>query len=238
MADSRPGTWFSPAFAKTQAGQRLIEDLIATDRTAYAAACEALAAFDIRAELPTIKAPTLVIAGRNDPATPPASARELADSIPHATLLEIPEAAHLANAERPEPVTAALLQHFTRTPTGETVRRAVLGDAHVDRATTTTTPFTAPFQDFITRYAWGEIWTDPTLDHRTRSCITLTALTAHGHHTELALHVRAALTNGLSRTEIGAVLLQTAVYCGVPAANSAFAVAQRVFDELDGTNNG
>jgi 3-oxoadipate enol-lactonase/4-carboxymuconolactone decarboxylase len=116
------------------------------------------------------------------------------------------------------------------------VRREVLGAAHVDRAVGRTTPFTARFQDFITRYAWGEIWTSETLDRRTRSCVTLTALVAHGHEAELALHVRAALTNGLTRDEIGEVLLQTAVYCGVPAANSAFAVAQSVFDDLDRTD--
>nr|WP_239574874.1 4-carboxymuconolactone decarboxylase [Actinokineospora baliensis] len=107
------------------------------------------------------------------------------------------------------------------------VRREVLGDAHVDRAIAATTPFTAPFQDLITRYAWGEIWTRPGLDRRTRSCITLMAMVALGHHDELAMHVRAALTNGLTREEIGEVLLQSAIYCGVPAANAAFAIAQR-----------
>jgi 3-oxoadipate enol-lactonase/4-carboxymuconolactone decarboxylase len=114
-----------------------------------------------------------------------------------------------------------------------TVRRAVLGDAHVDRAVAATTAFTAPFQDLITRYAWGEIWTRPGLDRRTRSCVTLTALVAGGHHDELAMHVRAARTNGLTAEEIGEVLLQTAIYCGVPAANSAFAIANRVLAELD-----
>ncbi|GII27811.1 4-carboxymuconolactone decarboxylase [Planotetraspora mira] len=114
---------------------------------------------------------------------------------------------------------------------GEKVRREVLGDAHVDRAAAATTGFTADFQDLITRYAWGEIWTRPGLDRRTRSCITLTALVARGHLEELALHVRAALRNGLTPDEIKEVLLQTAVYCGVPAANSAFAVAQRVLSE-------
>ncbi|MFB9834591.1 4-carboxymuconolactone decarboxylase [Actinoallomurus acaciae] len=114
---------------------------------------------------------------------------------------------------------------------GMTVRREVLGDAHVDRAEARKTGFTADFQDFITRYAWGEIWTRPLLDRRTRSCITLTALVARGHLEELALHVRAAVRNGLSADEIKEVLLQTAVYCGVPAANSAFAVAQRVLIE-------
>jgi 4-carboxymuconolactone decarboxylase len=114
---------------------------------------------------------------------------------------------------------------------GAQVRREVLGDAHVDRAEARTTGFTADFQEFITKYAWGEIWTRPLLDRRTRSCITLTALVAGGHLDELALHVRAAVRNGLSAEEIKEVLLQTAVYCGVPAANSAFAVAQRVLIE-------
>ena len=114
---------------------------------------------------------------------------------------------------------------------GLEVRRAVLGDEHVDRAIARTTDLTADFQDLITRYAWGEIWTRPGLDRRTRSCITLTALVAGGHEQELALHIRAALRNGLTADEIKEVLLQTAIYCGVPAANSAFAVAQEVLAE-------
>jgi len=114
---------------------------------------------------------------------------------------------------------------------GMEVRRAVLGDEHVDRAVARTTPFTADFQELITRYAWGGIWTRPGLDRRTRSCITLTALVALGHHDELAMHVRAALRNGLTADEIKEVLLQSAIYCGVPAANTAFAIAQRVLEE-------
>ena len=113
---------------------------------------------------------------------------------------------------------------------GMEVRRAVLGDAHVDRAIESTTPFTADFQDLITRYAWGEIWARPGLDRRTRSCITLTALVATGREHELEMHVRAALRNGLTPDEIGEVLLQCAVYCGVPAANGAFAIARGVID--------
>lgn len=116
---------------------------------------------------------------------------------------------------------------------GVQIRREVLGDEHVDRAIERTTEFTADFQDFITRYAWGEIWARPGLDRRTRSCITLTALVAQGRLDELELHVRAAIRNGLTEQEIGEVLLQCAVYCGVPAANSAFAVAQRILSDLD-----
>jgi len=113
------------------------------------------------------------------------------------------------------------------------VRRAVLGDEHVDRAQARTTDFTADFQDFITRYAWGAIWTRPGLDRRTRSCITLAALTALGREGEIGLHVRGAVRNGLSREEIAEVLLHTAVYAGVPATNAAFQIAQRVLAELE-----
>jgi len=118
---------------------------------------------------------------------------------------------------------------------GMTVRREVLGDEHVDRAVERTTPFTADFQDLITRYAWGEIWARPGLDRRTRSCITLAALVALGREEELAMHVRAAIRVGLTPDEIKEVLLHSAIYCGVPAANGAFAVAQRVLDEVQPT---
>jgi 4-carboxymuconolactone decarboxylase len=114
---------------------------------------------------------------------------------------------------------------------GMKVRREVLGDDHVDRAVEGTTEFTEDFQDLITRYAWGEIWTRPGLDRTTRSAITLTALVALGHFEELAMHVRAAKRNGLSDDEIKEVLLQTAIYCGVPAANHAFKVASEVLEE-------
>jgi 4-carboxymuconolactone decarboxylase len=114
---------------------------------------------------------------------------------------------------------------------GMSVRREVLGDEHVDTAVERTSDFTAEFQDLITRYAWGEIWDRPGLDRRTRSAITLTALVARSQFDELELHIRAALRNGLTRDEIKEVLLQSAIYCGVPAANSAFAVAQKVLQE-------
>jgi 4-carboxymuconolactone decarboxylase len=116
-------------------------------------------------------------------------------------------------------------------PDGLAVRREVLGPEHVDAALGRADATTAEFQEMITRYAWGGIWTRPGLDRRTRSAVTLTALVAHGHLAELELHLRAALRNGLTRAEIVEVLLQTAVYCGVPAANSAFTVAQRVLAE-------
>ena len=115
---------------------------------------------------------------------------------------------------------------------GMTVRRAVLGDEHVDRAVATTTSFTEPFQDFITRNAWGDIWSRPGLSRGERSMITLAMLAALQHENELAMHVRAALRNGLTPEQIQEILLQVAVYAGVPAANRAFAVAQRVLSEV------
>ena len=242
VADSAATRWFTEGFAGEPAAEALVADMRAADPEAYAACCDAIAGFDLRAELPGVSAPTLVVAGRQDPATPPSHGRELADGIPGASLTEVAHAAHLANVERPAPVLAALLGHFAQTPArpaddgsrhnaGMTVRRAVLGDAHVDRAIARTTAFTSVFQDFITRYAWGEVWTRPGLSRRTRSCITLTALVAHGHHEELAMHVRAALRNGLTPDEIQEVLLQSAIYCGVPAANAAFAIANRILEE-------
>ena len=265
LLDASAARWFTPGFADSPVARALVGDLRAADPAGYAACCDALAAFDLRAQLQLIAAPTLVLAGREDPATPPAHARELADGIPDAALVELPHAAHLAPAEQPARVLAALSGHLQtegrrhrvlgqpaaghrrglvlgsedgqplRDPVytrGLTTRREVLGDTHVDRATAGTTAFTAPFQELITRYAWGEIWTRPGLDRRTRSCVTLTALVARGHLDELAMHVRAARRNGLSADEIGEVLLQSAIYCGVPAANSAFAVANRVLQEL------
>jgi 4-carboxymuconolactone decarboxylase len=114
---------------------------------------------------------------------------------------------------------------------GMRTRREVLGDAHVDAAVAGTTDFTADFQQLVTRYAWDEIWGRPGLDRRTRSAVALTALIAGGHHDELAMHVRAALRNGLTREQIGEVILQSAIYCGVPAANTAFRIAQRTLDD-------
>ncbi|MFJ8673619.1 3-oxoadipate enol-lactonase [Streptomyces sp. NPDC093589] len=254
IAQASADRWFTPAFAGSPEAVALVEGLRnSVDPAGYAACCDALAAYDLRADLGRITAPTLVVAGRADPATPPAHARELTDGIPDAGLVELPGASHLASAERPAPVLAALLGHLATHPdraggpgpgpaegdpaaagddrarydAGMSMRRAVLGDAHVDRSIARTSALTEVFQDFITRYAWGEIWTRPGLSRQTRSCITLTALIARGHHDELAMHLRAALRGGLTPQEIQEVLLQSAVYCGVPAANTAFALADR-----------
>ena len=121
---------------------------------------------------------------------------------------------------------------------GMEVRRAVLGDEHVDRANANATEFTAPWQEFITRHAWGAVWTRDGLDRKTRSVITLSVLTALGREHEIAMHVRAALGNGLTREEISEVLIHTSVYAGVPAVNAAFAIARRVFDEPTDSSSG
>ena len=114
---------------------------------------------------------------------------------------------------------------------GMLVRRAVLSDEHVDRSIANTTELTADFQDFITRVAWGDVWSRPGLQRRERSIAVLTSLIAHGHHEELAMHLRAALRNGLTQDEIREVILQSAIYSGVPAANTAFRIAGEVFGE-------
>ena len=229
--------WFTPDFFSStpETVERAARMLRETNAEGYAGCCAAIRDMDLRSRLGEIRAPTLVIAGADDPATPPDHAELIRDSIPGARLVIIPRAAHLANVEQPETVTRAILDHLVPVhDRGMRVRREALGDDYVDAAVARTTGFTADFQDFITRYAWGEIWTRPGLDRRTRSAITMTALVALGRLEELEIHVRAALRNGLSPDEIKEVLLHSAIYCGVPAANSAFAVAQRVLAERGG----
>jgi 3-oxoadipate enol-lactonase/4-carboxymuconolactone decarboxylase len=224
--------WFAPGFLerRPQAAGALLAALRATDPESYAYACEALALFDVREELSRIEQPVLAVAGAHDKPTPVAGLRLIADEVLDGRLVVLDDVAHLAPAELPDGVATLLDGHFGD-DRGLAVRRAVLGDAHVDRSQAGTTEFTRDFQDYITAYAWGGIWTRPGLDRRSRSMITLTALVALGHQEELAMHVRAARTNGLTDDEIKEVLLQTAVYCGVPAANTAFRIAQKVLAE-------
>jgi 3-oxoadipate enol-lactonase/4-carboxymuconolactone decarboxylase len=232
--------WFAPAFADRQPEliAALSDALRRTDDESYAQACEALADFDVTARLAEITAPVLAIAGSEDVATPPESLRRIASGVEHGRLVILDGVGHLAPLEAPNATASLILDHLAVGDpvytAGMSVRREVLGDAHVDRAIAHTTEFTADFQDLITRYAWGSVWTRDGLDRRSRSIITLTALVARGHHDELALHLRAARRNGLSNDEIKEVLLQTAVYCGVPDANTAFRIAAQVFADHDG----
>ena len=239
VADAVVARWFTPALAAADPDlvRRMRDTVAATPSEGYAGCCGAIEGMDLRADLPRIAAPTLAIAGADDPATPPEHLAAIADSVPGGRLLVLPQAAHLASVEQAPAVTAALLAHLDPAgispyERGMQVRRAVLGDAHVDRSIARTTALTAPFQDLITRYAWGDVWSRPGLDRRSRSMLTLALLTALGQTHELAMHVRAAVTNGLTVEEIGEVLLHTAVYAGVPATNSALAVAQEVLAEL------
>ncbi|OEJ97818.1 bifunctional 3-oxoadipate enol-lactonase/4-carboxymuconolactone decarboxylase PcaDC [Streptomyces thermolilacinus] len=283
MARLTPEQWFTPAFAAAQPAivDWAVQMVRTTDPGCYIAACEALAAFDVRADLARIGVPTLVLVGSDDRVAGPAAARTLVAGIPDARLAVVPAAAHLAPVEQPAAVTDLLVRHFAaswqdtladvpvppQTPTafapgpvaapvpdaqpaqvpapaappaphrpdpyepGLKLRREVLGDAHVDAALDSADDFTRDFQELVTRYAWGEVWSRDGLDRRTRSSVALTALTARGHLDDLAVHTRAALRNGLTPTEIREILLQAAVYCGVPAANAAFRVAARVIRE-------
>lgn len=280
MARTAPQAWFTPGFAAAQPAivEWAVQMVRTTDPGSYIAACEALAAFDIRAELGRISVPTLVLVGAEDHVTGPAEARTLVAGIPDARLALVPGASHLAPVEQPGAVTDLLLMHFStswqdttgpipvppavpaiaapsaavvpvaeiapaavgpgtakagpdRYADGMKVRREVLGDAHVHGALAASDAFTEDFEDLVTRYTWGEVWSREGLDRRTRSCVTLTALVASGRLEGLAAHTRAALRNGLTPDEIKEVLLQSAVYCGMPAASAAFAIARSVIQE-------
>ncbi|WP_460867115.1 bifunctional 3-oxoadipate enol-lactonase/4-carboxymuconolactone decarboxylase PcaDC [Rhodococcus aerolatus] len=237
IAEAVVERWFTPGLAARD--PRLVADaramVAATPDDGYAACCEVLAAWDARPDLGRIAVPTLVIGGSEDPATPPEHQRVIADGVVGARLEVVEGAAHLANLEAAGAVTALLLEHLAAATgasqhdelhrAGMAVRRAVLGDAHVDRAVAATTELTAGFQDVITTGAWGSVWTRPGLDRRSRSVVTLAALTALGMEHELAMHVRAAIRNGLTPLEVSEVLLHTSVYAGVPRGNRALALA-------------
>lgn len=245
IADSIVSRWFSPGLAERDPDlvARHVAMVKGTTDEGYAACCEALATWDGRADLARIVAPTLVIAGEQDPATPPATMQALADGIADSTFVVVDPGAHLASAEQAGRVTKLIVEHISRTtPPGSVrradydeglrVRRAVLGDAHVDRALASATEFTQPFQDFITRTAWGDIWDRPGLDHRTRRLLTLAVLTAAGNEHELDMHIRAALRAGIDPDDLVEVFLHTAVYAGVPNSNRAFALGKQALADL------
>lgn len=233
--------WFAPGFLGRDGGvgARALDALLDVDDESYARCAEALAGFDRSAGTADVAVPTLLVSGAHDEVTTPASMQDLADALPQAVHATIDSAGHLAALEAPSTVAALVRDHLGTSgdayARGMTVRRAVLGDAHVDAAIAATTPLTAPFQDFATRYAWGEIWSRPGLSRRDRSIATLASLVTGGHETELRMHVRAALRNGLTPDEIGEVILHTALYAGLPAANAALAVARDVVAGLPPT---
>jgi len=234
LLESILSRWFPPLFESEHRDgvARVAEMITACEPEGYAACCEAIGAMDLRPTLARIVAPTLVVQGAQDPVTPPSAGLALAEAVDGATFCVLPDAAHLVNLAQPERFVALVVEHLVGTASarGMAVRRAVLGDAHVEHAIASTSAFNAPFQDLITRYAWGEIWSRPALDRRTRSAVTLAMLITLGRMDELELHLRAAIGNGLRAEEIREVLLQSAVYAGAPAARSAFAVAEEILD--------
>lgn len=245
MVEGSARRWFRPGFIEEQPelSAGLLHALQDADRYGYASVCGALATFDVRHRLGDIAAPVVAVAGAYDIAAPVAGMAEVAHGVADGRLVVLDRVAHQAPVEAPAETAAAIREVAgvacppttiaQRVEAGMTIRREVLGDAHVDRATASASDLTREFQDFITDYAWGGIWTRPGLDRRSRSMITLTALIARAHHEELAMHLRAARTNGLTDDEIKELILQTAIYCGVPDANTAFRVAQHTLDDLE-----
>jgi len=220
----------SPAVASTRA------TLLATNPVGYAGCCAAIRDIDQRALLPEIHAPTLILAGDRDVSLPFAGNGDmLAQSIAGARVVHLP-AAHLLNLERPRSFTAALLEFLSPEPAdrlqwGFAARRAVLGDAHVDRAIARTTEFNREFQDFLTRNAWGTIWTRPGLTTEMRRLLVLASLVALGRWEEFRMHVRTGLAHELEPCDLKEVLLQSAIYAGVPAANTAFQIAAEELEQ-------
>ena len=239
VADAAMSRFFSPAMlaadSSTVAWAR--RTLLATDPTGYAGCCAAIRDMDQSASLPRVAVPALVIAGDLDVSMPWQDHGEvLALGIPHARAVRLPTA-HLSNLEAPRAFSGALFEQLLPAPAdpidgGFTVRRLVLGHAHVDRAIASTTEFTREFQDLITTFAWGTIWTRPGLDHRTRRLLVLATTAALGRWEEFRLHVRTGLQHGLETCDVKEALLQTAVYAGVPAANTGFQIAAEEISAL------
>ena len=228
--------WFTPDFLDAQPGTvgALRGEFEALDPKGYAACCRVIDVMDLRESNAAIVAPTLIIAGAKDPATPVAMMEEIRGRIAGAELVVLSDAAHLLAVECADAVSRHLQAFLDAQPRQAAVdggsafecglqnRRAVLGMAHVERSLASAGSFAMPWQDFITRTAWGEVWGDPALPWKTRSLLTLAMMVALNREEEFKLHLRPALANGVSLEELRALLLQTAIYAGVPAANGAF----------------
>lgn len=250
MVERSAKTWFAPGFIDDNPTDAtgLLHSLQNADRFSYAHASIALSEFDMTDELAQVSTPLLALAGAQDPVSPPEHARSVAATVQNGQAAVLENVAHQAPTEDPQG-TANFLHAFYSGQqverdasdltnqeiydAGMVVRRQVLSDAHVDRATANADEFTGEFQEMITRYAWGTIWTRPGLDRKMRSAVTLTAMVAGKYWDELAMHVKAARRNGLTVDEIKEILLQTAIYCSVPAANVAFSVAKEALAEYD-----
>jgi len=230
-ADRQTSTW----------AQSVRAVLLGTDARGYAACCAALRDLNHKDVLGRINLPTLVIAGNHDPSTPwEGNGEILARDIAGAKAVRLP-GAHLSNLEQPRSYTAALLEFLLQNMEGSgdvldagfRVRRQVLGEAHVDRSIAAANDFNRDFQMLITRYAWGTVWTRPGLDHRTRRLLVLAMMPALGRWEEFRLHLRAALAHGMESCDIKEVLLQVAIYAGVPAANTGFQIAREEMEKIN-----
>lgn len=228
--------WFTESFRKNRP-ERVAETkamFLRSDVSKYSGCCVAIRDADFREKLQDLLVETLVITGDEDPVTNVEQAEFLVNRIPNTTLKVLP-ARHLSATELPKEYAEILIEFFTGKSTfekGMHVRRSVLGDAHVDRANTKINDFNADFQSFITNYAWGEVWTRPNLSKHNRSLITMAMLIALNRQTEFKMHVRAAFNNGVTVDEIKEVIMQSALYCGLPAANEAIHAAEEVIKEL------
>jgi 3-oxoadipate enol-lactonase / 4-carboxymuconolactone decarboxylase len=249
IVDATMDRWFTPDYP-AQAPERVSpvrEAFIGIDPVGYAVCCTAIGRMDLRSVVQRIAAPTLVIAGADDPATPVAMAEEIRSHVSDAELIVLPRAAHLLAVEQAERVGAYLISFLDRHheagsdmapgpvpfEIGLLNRKSVLGEEHVERSLAKAGAFAQPWQDFITRTAWGEVWGDPRLPWKTRSLVTLAMMVALHREEEFKLHVRPALRNGVTVGELQSLLLQSAIYAGVPAANTAFRWARDVLgDEL------
>lgn len=247
IADAVVARWVSPAFAAEKPGVLAAwrSMLAATSTAGYAGTCAALRDADLTPAVAGITAPTLVLAGDGDLATPPDLVEATARAIPNATFQLVQGAGHLPCLERPAAIASVIAGHLTAAEgtgrgeersafdAGMAVRRAVLGHAHVDRATAGITGFDAAFQRFITEGAWGTVWSSPHFSRRERSIVTIALLSALGHDEEVAMHVRATRNTGASAKDIAEALMHVAVYAGVPAANHAIKIAKATFAEMD-----
>jgi 3-oxoadipate enol-lactonase/4-carboxymuconolactone decarboxylase len=242
ISDGILARWFTESFrAEQRMALRYYRNMLErTPADGYVGCCGAIRNTDLAKETAAIRLPTLVLVGDQDLATPPAQAAELAKSIPGARLEIIKQAGHIPCVEQNQRVTGLiesfLVERFGTDSQagGMAVRRAVLGDAHVDRATARMTDLDRDFQSFITRYAWGEVWGRAGLDRRTRSMLTIALLAGLGHHDEVKMHVKATRNTGVTPEEVAEVLLQVAIYGGVPAANAAFRLAKEAYEEMKG----
>lgn len=227
--------WFALDVPKAlrQAGHIM---LTRTPIDGYTGTCAAIRDADLRPTLAALTMPTLVLCGAEDSATPPALVQELAGALPNATFQEVNNAGHLPCWEQPNATAHAIKTFLSQQPTsrfevGMTIRRSVLGDAHVDRANANITSFDADFQQFITEFAWGTVWAGNTLDPKTRQLITLAMLAALGKEHEFAIHVRATENTGVTPDELKQVLHHVAIYAGIPAANTAIQIAKQIYAE-------